>query len=138
MTMRKMNLLLLLLLLASLLPLSACPDKKSDLETARLELEQRVYAYFDCFFWRDFEKAATFVVPEKRAEFRAMTEPMRHGFTQERALITELRVGPELDEAVVVVNRDCVRSPSVTLQTETLKQKWVQRNGSWLLAGAPY
>jgi len=124
---------------AGLFLLSGCPDlMKRDPVKLRAELAERVQAYNECFRWREFEKAAQYVVPEKRGDFLTAMETLRTGFSLDGFQVREIVVGPSGEEAVVKVRRTFVRAPSVDLQSVELTQKWVLRDGVWFLESGPY
>jgi|GEM_PF-3963735 len=129
---------LVLAVLAGVLWGAGCPDKKKDMFEKKQNLREAIEGYNECFFWRDFDRAAHYVVQEKRGEFLAATEDLRRGYTLDDFRIMSIRLGPSGEMAMVDVKRKFIMSPSVTLQEKTFKQKWVMKQDAWYLSGPPY
>ena len=128
------------MLAGGILLLAGCPGKNSEakLESRKLELKARIKEYTDCFFWRDFEKAANYIVPEKRGEFFNFADRLKKGFTMEDFLVKVVEVNEAGDQAGVIVRRSYILGSSVTVQEEDFTQQWVLRDGVWYLSGPPY
>ncbi|MFO8056542.1 MAG: hypothetical protein R6V10_04535 [bacterium] len=128
---------LILAFLAGLF-LAGCPNKQKELFERKQTLREAVKGYNECFFWRDFDKASRYVLPEKRNDFLAATEELRRGYTLDDYRIMKIKLGPSGEMALVDVKRKYIKAPSVTLQDETISQKWVMKQSAWYLSGPPY
>lgn len=130
-----------IILMALALPLimtAGCPDKNANPRARQAELRERVDQYYESFSWREFDRAMYLVVPERRSEFMAFSQPLKRGFTLEDYAIMEILLSPSQERATVVVRRSYVMYPSVTLKTEEITQEWVTRDGEWYLSGPPF
>lgn len=134
MTRRRFSVLMSVLLIL----VFGCGDREVNVATRQLELMERAKEYNDCFFWRDFDKASLYVLPEAKPDFLAFAHGLRHGFTLEGFTIKDIQMSPTGERAAVVIMRSFIMTPSVTLQSEEFTQEWVLWNGGWYLSGPPY
>lgn len=119
--------------------LSGCADKGMKLASKEAELMERVEAYHDMFYWRDYETASLLVVSDHRSDFMNFTEQLKTGYAIESYTIKEVKAAPDGSKASVVVSRSFVRAPSITLQSRDFIQEWVaDQDGVWFLSGPPY
>jgi len=100
-------------------------------------LQTRVTTYHDAYKWREFGHASNYV-----AEPKDFLEQMKK--TQARVEITEydilnVQFNPEGTEAIISVRRTYIISPSITVHTQQLEQKWKydHEKKNWFLV-SPY
>lgn len=129
---------MVMVILALALGLAGCPDTKAKVAQRQIDLGERAKQYNECFFWRDYERASWFVVPDQRAAFQAFAEQRRQGYTLESFIVKAVALSAAGDQAAVTVQRSFVQSPSITLQSEVFNQRWVLVQGDWYLAGPPF
>jgi len=125
----------ILLLVAALLS-PACGGMK--LRSQSKNLDERVTKYHDSFRWRDYEGASELVQPSMRRDFRAAAEAVQHDLNVTDYQINRISLAESGREATVVVTRGFFKMPSVTVQQQELRQRWIQIQGDWYLAGPPY
>lgn len=117
---------------------AGCKDNKFTMMNRQEDLRERAELYHDRYAWRDFETASFMVVPDSRRDFLRFTEPLQRGYTVEDHSIQLIKVSPDGDRAAVVVKRSFIKTPSITLQSESVTQEWVFQEGAWYLSGPPY
>jgi len=125
----------ILLLVAALLA-PACGGM--NLHSQPKNLDECVTKYHDSFRWRDYEGASELVQPSLRRDFLAATEVGARDLNVTDYKIDRINPAESGREATVVVTRSFFKMPSVTLQQQELRQRWILLQGHWYLAGPPY
>ena len=125
---------LALLLAAILLP--AC--KGASLSSRQTSLNETVVNYNDMFRWRDYESASEYAIPSIREDFMAAAESWKRDLNVTDYEINKITLEQSGKEATVVVTRSFYKTPSVTVQRQEIRQRWIQLQGNWYLAGPPY
>ena len=125
----------ILFLLAALLA-PACSAMK--LRSRQNDLDDRVTKYHDLFRWRDYEGASQLVQPSVRRDFMAAAEALRQDLNVTDYKVNRITLAESGREATVIVTRSFFKMPSVTVQQQELRQRWLLVQGDWYLAGPPY
>lgn len=131
--------LLAVLLVLTLSGACAHTKKTADVETLRPTVE----SFHQRVRWKDYRKAARYIVPERRQHFERVLRERE----DERDLdITEYEIeGVEMEDegqrAIVTSTFRWTRLPSVSVQKATVTSEFVFRDGAWLMErqeGGPF
>ncbi len=96
------------------------------------QLETSVDAYLEALRWKYYERAAGFRPNDLRASFLAAFEDEGTGLQIEDIQVLRVDVKSEASADITVRYR-YMRLPSVTVQTEMIRQSWHRVDGKWLL-----
>ena len=83
-----------------LLALGAC-DKMRHLDPQYETLDERIYSYHEAFQWREYKKAAEYVMSYKRGEFLTVVNDFRDKLTVDSFRIESVELNDQGDEAQV-------------------------------------
>lgn len=96
------------------------------------QLQTSVNAYLEAMRWQYYERAAAFRPNDLRASFLATLEDEGTGLQIEDVKV--LRVDVQSEEAAdITVRIRYMRLPSVTVQSDVIRQSWHRVDGNWIL-----
>jgi hypothetical protein len=109
--------------------LACATPKKDKLEQLRTSVE----AYNEAFRWKYYERAASFLPNELRTPFlSAFEDEAGASLHVEDVKILEVSLESE-DVAEITVRYRYLRIPSVTVQSQIVKQSWHRIGDNWIL-----
>jgi len=96
------------------------------------QLKTSVDAYLEALRWKYYERAAAFRPNDLRASFLAAMEDEGTGLQIEDIQVLRVDVQSE-ESADITVRIRYMRLPSVTVQTDVVRQAWHRVDGKWIL-----
>lgn len=121
-----------LLTLLSLLVVAGCFDCVTEI-SARRELDEAMFFYQRDLRWQRFSQAADRVDPALREAFIDRCSHLSTRLNINSVEIIDVKLDDDSEAATIRVRYAFVMSPSVTVETVLLKERWVRQDGKWVL-----
>ena len=112
--------------------LASCASARKQALRTKDSLEQSARSYNEALRWGQFEKAVGFVAPEDRERWLASVQNVDKDIRY-----TEVRIGhidipaDRTEDATVTITRTFFRTNDLSERSETLMQRWYQKEKRW-------